>query len=161
MAEPVSKEVIHHIDQAAGMYHRLIILLAPTGGGKTVTLQEVHRSTGAPLINVNLELSHRMLELTERQRSLRIGELLSDIVNAHGNDVILLDNIEILFDNNLFQDPLRLLKGISRNRTIVASWNGSMLNGTIIYAEPGHREYRRYPIQDFLVVRGGDTESCL
>jgi hypothetical protein len=64
---------------------------------------------GAPLINVNLELSRRMLDLTERQRELRLPRLLMEIVNDAAGDVVLLDNIEILLDVSLKQDPLRLL----------------------------------------------------
>ncbi|MEN6474686.1 MAG: BREX-3 system P-loop-containing protein BrxF, partial [Syntrophaceae bacterium] len=40
--------------------------------------------------------------------------------------VVLLDNIEILFDVSLKQDPLRLLQGLSRNTTLVAAWSGEI-----------------------------------
>ncbi len=72
--------------------HRLILVVTPAGRGKTRLLQEAHKLTGAPLLNVNLELSRRLLDLTERQRALRLSRLLSDIVNAPQNDVILLNN---------------------------------------------------------------------
>ena len=66
--------------------------------------------------------------------------------------LVLLDNIEILFDVHLKQDPLRLLQGLSRNKTVVAAWNGSIVDGHMTYAVPDHPEYRRYPIRDFLVA---------
>lgn len=72
MAEPLANEVIKRIGQAAELYHRLVILAAPAGSGKTATLQEVHERTGAPLINVNLELSRPMLDLSERQRAVQL-----------------------------------------------------------------------------------------
>jgi hypothetical protein len=50
-----------------------------------------------------------MLDLTERQRELRLPRLLMEIVNDAAGDVVLLDNIEILLDVSLKQDPLRLL----------------------------------------------------
>jgi len=62
--------------------------------------------------------------------------------------LVLLDNIEILFDVHLKQDPLRLLQGLSRNKTVVVAWPGRVLNDTLIYAEPEHPEYRRYPRED-------------
>ena len=105
-----------------------------------------------PLVNVNLELSRRMLELTERQRALQLPHILREIVSNGDNVMILLDNIEVLFDLTLQQDPLRLLQGLSRNRTVVAAWNGSVSNGSLTYATPDHPEYRRYPIRDHLVV---------
>ena len=39
--------------------------------------------------------------------------------------MVLLDNTEILLDPALEQDSGRLLQLVSRNRTIVASWNGT------------------------------------
>ena len=152
MAEPLADKVIGRIEQAVELYHRLIMVVAPAGAGKTAALQDVHERTGAPLINVNLELSRSMLDLTERQRALQLPRLLSEIVNASENDVILLDNIELLFDVLLKQDPLRLLQGLSRNKTIVATWGGVIEGEHMIYATPNHSEYKRYSVRDVLIV---------
>ena len=152
MSEPVADRVIRSIGQAAELYHRLVMLVAPAGAGKTAALQDVHKRTAAPLVNVNLELSRRMLDLTERQRALQLPRLLSEIVGASAADVVLLDNVEVLFDISLKQDPLRLLQGLSRNKTVVAAWGGSIDGAHMVYATPGHPEYRRYPLRDFLVV---------
>lgn len=152
MAEPLADQVIRGVGQAAELYHRLVILVAPSGSGKTAALQDVHARTAAPLVNVNLELSRRMLDLTERQRALQLPRLLSEIAGSAATEVVLLDNIEVLFDVLLKQDPLRLLQGLSRNKTVVAAWSGSIDGEHIVYATPGHPEYRRYPVRDFLVV---------
>ena len=152
MAERLADRVIRRIGQAAELYHRLVMLVAPAGAGKTAALQDVHKRTDAPLLNVNLELSRRMLGLTERQRALQLPRLLSEMVNAAQADVILLDNIEVLFDVSLKQDPLRLLQGLSRNKTVVAAWSGSIDGEHMLYATPDHPEYRRYPLRDFLIV---------
>ena len=108
--------------------------------------------TGSPLVNVNLELSRRMLDLTERQRALQIPILFRKVAGNGSNQLILLDNIEIIFNKNLKQDPLRLLQGLSRSKTIVAAWNGNIIDNSLIYAAPNHPEYKRYPIRDFLVA---------
>ena len=152
MAEPLADRVIRRIGQAAELYHRLVMLVAPAGAGKTAALQDVHERTMAPLVNVNLELSRRMLDLTERQRALQLPRLLAEIVGASAADVVLLDNVEVLFDVSLKQDPLRLLQGLSRNKTVVAAWSGSIDGEYMVYATPDHPEYKRYPLRDFLVV---------
>jgi hypothetical protein len=152
MAEPLADRIIRRIDQAAELYHRLVMLVAPAGAGKTAALQYVHERTAAPLVNVNLELSRRMLDLTSRQRALLLPRLLAEIVGASAAEVILLDNIEVLFDVSLKQDPIRLLQGLSRNKTVVASWSGSINGEYMVYATTDHPEYKRYPIRDFLVV---------
>jgi len=155
MAEPLADRVVEKIGQAAGLYYRLVLLVAPAGAGKTAVLQEVHLRTRAPIVNVNLELSRRMLDLTERQRALQIPGLLAEIVGASAADVVLLDNIEVLFDISLKQDPLRLLQGLSRNKTVVAAWSGAIDREHLVYAMPDHPEYKRYPLRDFLVVNQG------
>ena len=162
MAEPLADQVLRKIGEARELYHRLILMVGPAGSGKTSALQEVSASTslsacghaqaGAPLVNVNLELSRRMLDLTERQRALQLPRLLGEIVGEATGELVLLDNIEIHFDVHLKQDPLRLLQGLSRNKTVVAAWNGSIVDGHMTYAVPDHPEYRRYPIRDFLVA---------
>lgn len=152
MTEPLADRVVQSIGQAAELYHRLVILVAPAGAGKTAVLQDAHERTAAPLINVNLELARCMLDLTSRQRALQLPRLLAEIVDAPAADAVLLDNIEALFDVSLKHDPLRLLQGISRNKTVVAAWSGSIDGAYMVYATPEHPEYKRYPIRDFLVV---------
>ncbi|MEW6106735.1 MAG: BREX-3 system P-loop-containing protein BrxF [Bacillota bacterium] len=124
-----SDRLIWKIAQAEVLYYRLVLVTAPSGAGKTRLLQEVSKRTGAPLLNINLELSHRMLDLTRRQRAMQSPGLLSETVYETKSNVVLLDNIELLFDVELKQDPLRILQGISRNKTIVAAWNGSVIGG--------------------------------
>jgi hypothetical protein len=74
------------------------------------------------------------------------------MLSESNEEVVLLDNIEILFDPSLQQDPLRLLLNLSRNRTLVVSWNGQIKNNILSYAEPGHPEYRRYSVENFLII---------
>jgi len=152
MAEPLYNQVMRRLEQVAGLYYRLTLVVAPRGTGKTVALQEVAAGTGTLVTNVNLELSQRMLDLTERQRSLRVLRFLEEITGQTDREIVVLDNLEILFDVALKLDPLRLLQGLSRHRTVVAAWNGSIEGDYITYAVPGHPEYRRYPIRDFLVA---------
>lgn len=157
MAEPLSDQVMQQLVQSAGLYYRLTLVVATRGSGKTAALQDVATRLGVPVINVNLELSRRMLDLTARQRALQIPRLLEEIAVQTGGEITLLDNLEILFDVTLGQDPLRLLQRLSRQHIVVATWNGSIAHGYMTYAVPGHVEYRRYPIQDFLVVSAEAT----
>lgn len=152
MTEPLADQIMRKVKQTAGLYNRLILVVASAGAGKTTALQDVRDCTGAPLVNVNLELSRRMLELTERQRALQLPRLLQAIVSRGGDETILLDNIEVTFDIGLKQDPLRLLQGLSRNKTVVAAWNGTIVGDSLTYAALDHPEHRRYPVDDFLVA---------
>lgn len=145
------------IDAASQLYHRLVLVVGGQRSGKTTALRQFSESGSLPFVNLNLMLSQRLLELTTRTRSLRLPRLLAEIVASAGADVVVLDNIEILFDPALQQDPLRCLQEVSRNRTIVASWSGSARDRTLTYAEPGHREYRRYMDVPAIIVHAGPS----
>lgn len=152
MAEPLADQIIRKIEYAAVLYHRLVLVVGPAGAGKTAALQDVGDRRGTSPINVSLELARRMLELTERQRKLRLQKLFYDIVDISGQALVLLDNTEVIFDIDLEQDPLRLFQSLSRNKIVVASWNGTIADNSLIYATPRHSEYRRYPMHELLVV---------
>lgn len=117
-----------------------------------MTLREVAKQTGYRYLNVNLELSRCMLELTQRQRQLQVSRLLQDIIRISYDQAALLDNLALLFDVSLKLDPLRCLQGLARDQTIVAAWNGTITAGHLTYATPDHPEYRRYVLEDLVVV---------
>jgi RNase adaptor protein for sRNA GlmZ degradation len=147
------------IQQAASLYFRLVILAGAPGAGKTAALQSVAQKVRCQLVNVNLELSKRMLELTRTQRSRQVERLLKAVIAAVPSDVVLLDNLEMLFDTGLEVEPLRLLQVVSRNRTIVASWNGSYRDGTLTYAEPGHPEFIQCKQPEAVVITIGTSAN--
>lgn len=147
------------IAQAASQYFRLVILAGAPGSGKTAALQLVAQKTACELVNVNLELSKKMLELTRTQRSRQVERLLKEIIAAQPGDVVMLDNLEVLFDTDLEVEPLRLLQVSSRNRTIVASWNGSYIDGTLTYAEPGHPEFAQFKQTEAIVLPVGAADN--
>lgn len=147
------------IQQAASQYFRLVILAGAPGSGKTAALQAVAKKLGCELVNVNLELSKRMLELTRTQRVRQVERLLKEIIAAQAGDVVLLDNLEILFDTGLEVEPLRLLQVSSRNRTIVATWNGSYRDGTLTYAEPGHPEFVQFKQTEAIILPVSASEK--
>ena len=157
MTAHLSEDIGDRIEHAKCLYHRLVLVVGPPSAGKTAALRIVADRMGAPLVNVNLELARRLLDLTERQRPRHVRRLLERIVAGMESDIVLLDNTELLFDVALQQDPLRLLQGISRNRTAVATWNGSIDGGHLHYAVPGHPEHRRYTMDGILAV---DAEAA-
>ncbi|MBN1933043.1 MAG: BREX-3 system P-loop-containing protein BrxF [Anaerolineae bacterium] len=133
-------------------YYHLVLIVGAAGVGKTPLLKTVCRRQNLPYLNVNLTLSERMLNLTSKERPLRARRLLAEILDEQPGDVVALDNIELLFDPALRQDPLACLQGLSRNKTLIAAWSGTYIKNTLTYAEPGHPEYHRYDHPDAAIV---------
>ncbi len=143
----IKKQIISAIEESHQCYHRLILVVGKSGKGKTILLKELRDELKIPYINVNLELSQQLLELSNRQRKLKVFECMLKTIDQK-DPVALLDNTEILFDINLEQDPLKLLQILSRDQCIVAAWNGEISDRMLIYAKPGHQEYRIYELND-------------
>ena len=158
MKESVRLSIKSAISSAPAMYSRLILLVGPPGSGKTHILQEISAEFGRNILNVNLEISKALLELPIQRRQSRVQQIFGDIIRDFLGDedpqtaIILLDNLEILFDKDLKQDPLILLQGFSRNLIIIASWNGSWVNKRLTFAKSGHPEYRFYDKIDAQII---------
>ncbi len=85
-----------------------------------------------------------MLPLSQQDVPTKVLPTIEELLNNPGKKTTVLDNTEILFEPTLLQDPLRLLQLVSRWRTVVAAWSGQFVAGRLIYARPGHPEYRSY-----------------
>ena len=143
MAIAAPAELRSRLEAASRLYHRLVLIVGPSGSGKTEALQGLAQEVGAPVTNVNRVVSEQLLEVPRRRRPRELRSIVDRCLGA--GDPVLLDNMEMLFDPDLQQDPLRLLEQLARNRTIAACWNGELRDGELTYAEPGHREGRAYP----------------
>jgi hypothetical protein len=152
IATDIGKRLSAATEQAQRSFHRLVLLVGPSGTGKTGLLRQLAESQACPYLNVNLHLSQRMLELPRSRRPRQADPIFKSIVDEHRGGVLVLDNLEILFDPSLQLDPLRLLKSVSRRQAIVAAWSGTFQDGVLSYAEPDHREFRSYRDVDVLVV---------
>jgi hypothetical protein len=96
-------------------------------------------------------LGRRLAKLPQRQRQLQAGRLLREVADAHAHgDLLLIDNIELLFDASLALNPLDLLKRQAHARRVVAVWPGEHRQGSsgprLTYAETGHPEHRDYSL---------------
>lgn len=106
-------ELQQAVQQAASLYHQLVIVAAPPRSGKTALLQKFAAAHACHLVNVNLEMSRRLLEYSRAQRPRYVPSLLRELIASTPGSVVVLDNLEILFDNPRFQfvaESLRRVK---------------------------------------------------
>ncbi|NLM30662.1 MAG: BREX-3 system P-loop-containing protein BrxF [Methanomicrobiales archaeon] len=126
----------------------LNIVVGLSGTGKTSLLKEWAGQYGYPYINIGSLVSQRALGYSRSERPNAIQHEFLDAIEKEEGDVILCDNIELLFAPELLLDPLRLLKQAARRKTVVAAWSGTYDGSTLSYATPGHDEYRVYSCVD-------------
>ena len=152
MIDHLAYQLSQKIEDIAGLYYKLILLLTDPETSNLINLDLLANRLGGSSINTNLKLSQLMLSLTPRQRSLKSASLLGAIIKDIPKDTVLLNNNHILFDPLLRQDPLRLLQNLSRHKTIIAVWEGQVQSQYLTYARPDHPEYRRYPARELVII---------
>lgn len=139
------------IDEIVPLHSKLILLVGPPGCGKTALLRAFAQQSKTPVMNVGPELGRRLATIPQKQRQLQAGNLLREIADQHvRGDLLLVDNIELLFDATLALNPLDLLKRQAHARRVVAVWPGDLRHGgsgaRLTYAETGHPEHRDYAL---------------
>ncbi len=141
------EQIRKSVQDARHLYQKLILLVGKSGSGKTGVLKKISNEFAVPMINVNLEISSRLLDVPVEKRAASSSRLFSNLLSDTGSDMVLLDNMEILFDRSLQQNPLSLLQNNAKNRVVIAAWNGAIENGRLMYARPEHHEFRAYPLE--------------
>lgn len=153
-----STDLLVQMKQASEIYYRLILLVCPEQMRKIDVLYQIAVLTGSKIMNVNLELSCSLLEMTHRQRKIQFGQSFEKAITSfvasrkEFGDFVLLNHIDILFEPALESNPLSLLQRASRGRVVVAVWKGNLEDGMLTYGQPDHPAFRRYPTKDFLTI---------
>jgi Cdc6-like AAA superfamily ATPase len=158
MSEIIKDQLKRSLQIVDDMYYRLVLLVGEVGTGKTKILRDLADELGVPVININLTLATKLLDLTVKQRPSHLAEIMNNLLDKT-QAIVIFDNVEILFDKNLQHDPLRVLQNLSRNHTIITSWSGTLSHGKLIYAEKDHPEYRSYDKQGLMIINMDGTAN--
>lgn len=112
MAAPEMLARLEQLSTEIGALHsKLILLVGAPHSGKTALLSAFAKRVGASPLNVGSELGRRLAAIPQKQRHLQAGTALRELADLHAKgDLLLMDNIELLFDRSLQLNPLDLLK---------------------------------------------------
>ena len=136
------------VEEIAALQSKLVLLIGEPGSGKTALLHVLGKNHGATPLNIGSALGNRLAAIPQKQRPLQTNPILRELADQHAlGDLLLLDNIELLFDRTLQLDPLDLLKRHAHARRVVAVWPGELRDGRLIYAEMGHPEHQDYGLE--------------
>ncbi len=133
------------VDEVSALHSKLILLIGGPRSGKTALMEAYGSKKDLPPLRVGAELGAKLAALPQRRRQLQTTSILRDLADQHAKDnLLLMDNIELLFDRTLQLDPLDLLKQHARVRRVVAVWPGQLTEGRLTYATTGHPEHQDY-----------------
>jgi hypothetical protein len=139
------------VDEVGALQSKLILIIGQPNSGKSSLLNSLGKSKGVTPLNVGVALGSRLAGLPQRQRHLQTTTIMRELTDPHApGDLLLLDNIELLFDRSLQLDPLDLLKRHAHSKRVVAVWPGQLhgdsRKGRLTYADMGHPEHQDYSL---------------
>ena len=141
------------IGEIGDLNSKLILLVGQSRSGKTSLLRELGAKLHINPLNVGLELGRRLAATPNNKRGFSAGELLREIADQEQTgDLLLLDNLELLFEKGLQINPLDLVKRVAHSKRVVAVWPGELRGDRLIYADMGHPEHRDYSRDGVIVL---------
>lgn len=135
------------VDDITSLNSKLVLLIGPPRSGKTALLAQLSERRDAPVLNVGAALGRQLLAVPSTRRHLQAADLMKDLTDEttrHG--LLLLDNIELIFDRSLQLNPLDLLKRHAHARRVITVWPGDLQERRLSYATTGHPEHQDYGI---------------
>lgn len=129
--------IASEIDSLEFRWHKILFIV----GFKKDEDEQFASTLSIPYINLNLRLSEKLKNIPKSNYPLQVGQILNEIFNVYHAPALWLGNIEILFDKQLQQHPVRLLEHLSKRFKLIVSWPGEYDGKALIYATPEHPEY--------------------
>jgi len=147
-------ELQRKISDTASLNSKLILLIGPPRSGKTALLGQLSDRMKAQVLNVGLALGRDLLALPRTRRHLQVSELFKALADsATSQGLLLVDNIELLFDRTLQVGALDLLRSQARIRPVVAVWPGDLRENRLSYAVSGHPEHQDHSPDGAILFR--------
>lgn len=102
-------------------------------------------------LNLNLELSKKILDKVDKTRPQNISFLVHEIIEEIEGPV-LLTNYEMLFDPRYQLDIIRLFVDLARNKQLAVKCNAYLDGNYFQFSEPDYDDYHRYDLGRYAVV---------
>ena len=141
------EELEHLVDDVKTLNSKLILLIGPPGSEKSNLLARLSERRDSPILNVGTSLGRRLLAIPNTSRHLQAADLMRELADGTARQgMLLMDNIELLFDRSLQLNPLSLLQRLAHARPVIAVWPGQLREGRLSYAATEHPEHQDYGI---------------
>ena len=103
---------------------RILFIVGGPGSGKSKLIRELAEQDGWKYIEAKELIDDEFLEIARDLRPDMAKDVMCKALKACGSDVILLDNVNVLFAPILNLKPIELLKTVSAMYPIVVGWRG-------------------------------------
>lgn len=146
--ENIKTEIDQAIKSGSFQSSNLILLvLNPTEIDEVIV-----KNVDSQFKNLSKLLSEKLVVLSLKDREQYLHSLVSDLVKE-AVDICYFSRINLLFEESLQADPLKLLQHAAKKKPIIVVWPGSLDSMSLSYAKPGLPDYRSYKLNEFQDVQ--------
>ena len=103
------QSIKHNMNKIRMSYYKQIYVYDYKYGDSVKVFSETEK---LPYINVNMELSEKLMAVPQSKRKYYVTEFLQEILMGKTEEVLCLDYIELLFHPELAVNPFQLLRDI-------------------------------------------------
>ena len=136
------------IDDVLALNSKLVLLVGPPQSEKSNLLGQLAARRQVRVLCLGANLGRELLTVPSTRRHLQASDVLKGLADRFASQgLLLMDNIELLFDRTLQLSPLDLLKRHAQARRVVAVWPGDLRDDRLSYATKGHPEHQDYGIE--------------
>ena len=153
----MESRIIDTLRVVSGDRHKLLILLGEHGSGKTALLKNVAQEMNGTYLNLNLELTERLLALPRRRYNdgVTVHRLIDELCEELSPDgrPLMVDNVEVLFSPELGRvNPIDTFKRISRQRPILLALPARRRGNVAEYSTIEHQDHMTMPVEDYAII---------
>lgn len=157
MKPNLCKDLIAALKTVESDRHRLVVVLGKFGAGKTDLLKKVAAEVDGVYLNLNLELSERLLSIpiSRYRDGITVHQIIDELCDEISSDqkTLLIDNLELLFSPELGKiNPIDTFKRISRQRPVAIALPAQRHGTLAVYSSSGHDDYFAMPLEDYTVI---------
>ena len=149
----IIQRIVETVREGQKTAERLVLLVGRPGSWKSKLLRELSTIRGWQYVNCRAFLTEELLEMVPKVRAQEASGIIAKALDALKADVIVLDDMQVLFAPVLQVDPLQLLKHLGRKFTVVAAWPGEFDGVSLKVAAAGQVEPRVYDAKDLTIIQ--------
>ena len=139
----MNSKINSELSSLSTAYEKLAFVLVKNDNNIHLASEIIQKEFDVDIINISIELSKLLGPEKETRYPFLVNKKLDEIIDKFSAEILVLRNIELLYEPILKLNVIQSLKNISRQRAIIVFWPGIFEDNYLIYATPAHPEYTR------------------
>lgn len=149
----IIQQIVETVREGQKSPECLVLLVGRPGSGKSKLLRELATIRGWQYVNCRALLTEELLEMIPKVRAQEAPRMILAALEALKPEIVVLDDLQVLFAPVLQVDPLRLLRQISRKFSVVAAWPGMYDGVKLIAAASSNTEPKDYDAKGLTIIQ--------